>query len=79
MSTNKWYIRIICILLLLILALQIYLIRNEKEYQRHDMVNIGVIFDRIDHLTSTVYRLEDKIDAVSEVVGGADKVVSPAE
>lgn len=79
MTINKWYIRIIYILLLLILALQIYSIRKVKYYQVHNVATWEAYSESMDHLTSIVYRLEYKVDAITEAVEGADKAVSPTE
>ena len=79
MTTSKWYIRIIYILLLLILALQIYSIRKVKYYQVDNVATWEAYSKSMDHLTSIVYRLEYKVDAITEAVEGADKAVSPTE
>ena len=76
---NKHTHVVIVVFLAAILVLQLYLIAKVNRYQKTDLGTLTLNSENIDHLISTIYRLEDKVDAITEAVEGADKAVSPTE
>ena len=76
---NKHTHVVIVVFLAAILVLQLYLIAKVNRYQKTDLGTLTLNSENIDHLISTIYRLEDKVDAITEAVEGAGKAVSPTE
>ena len=56
---------IICVLLVVIICLQVYLISEVKSLDQDVYIGHGAIVQRIDAMTSTMYDVRDRIDAIT--------------
>ena len=56
---------IICVLLVVIICLQVYLISEVKSLDQDVSIGHGTIVQRIDAMTSTMYDVRNRIDAIT--------------
>ena len=56
---------IICVLLVVIICLQVYLISEVKSLDQDVSIGHGAIVQRIDAMRNTMYDVRDRIDAIT--------------